>query len=84
MTDDARAIVDRLKAENRLRREKFEDDLDRRMDEARSVGRDALYRITALSASIVAFSATVLSINELDFDANEEPLGRAGASSPRS
>jgi len=75
MTGDAGGIVDRLEAENRLRREKFEDDLDRRMDEARSVGRDALYRITALSASIVAFSATVLSINELDFNANKEALG---------
>ena len=75
MTDDARAIVDRLEAENRLRREKFEADLDRRMDEARSVGRDALYRITALSASIVAFSATLLSITELDFDADEGALG---------
>jgi hypothetical protein len=75
MTDDARAIVDRFEAENRLQREKFEDTLDRRMEEARSVGRDALYRITALSASIVAFSATVLSINKLDFDANEGALG---------
>src|SRR3954454_918181 len=75
MTDDTRAIVDRLEAENGLRRQKFEDDLDRRMEEARSVGRDALYRITALSASIFAFSATVLSINELDFDANEDALG---------
>ena len=75
MTDDVRAMVDRLEAENRLRRQKFEDDLDRRMEEARSVGRDALYRITALSASIVAFSATLLSIKELNFDANEGALG---------
>jgi hypothetical protein len=74
MTDEGRAIVDRLEAENRVRRDKFEADLDRGMEEARSVGRDALYRITALSASIVAFSATLLSINELDVDANEGAL----------
>jgi hypothetical protein len=74
MTHEGRAIVDRLEAENRVRSEKFEDDLDRWMEEARSVGRDALYRITALSASIVAFSATLLSINELDIDANEGAL----------
>src|SRR3954463_9230182 len=74
MTDDTRAIVDRLEGENGLRRQKFEDDLDRRMEEARSVGRDALYRITALSASIVAFSGTLLSIKALDIDANEGVL----------
>jgi hypothetical protein len=74
MTDESRAIIDRLEAENRVRRQKFEDDLDRWQEEARSVGRDALYRITALSASVVAFSATVLSINELDIDANEGAL----------
>jgi len=74
MTDEPRAIVDRLEAENRARREKFEAELDRWMDEARSVGRDALYRITFLSASIVAFSASLLSIKELDIDANEGAL----------
>lgn len=74
MSDELRAIVDRLEAENRARREKFEADLDRWMDEARSVGRDALYRLAALSASIVAFSATLLSIEELDFNANEGAL----------
>jgi hypothetical protein len=74
MTDESRAIIDRLEAENRARRQKFEDDLDRWMEEARSVGRDALYRITALSASIVAFSATLLSIKELHITANEGAL----------
>lgn len=74
MSDEMRAIAERVEAENRARREKFEDDLDRWMEEARSVGRDALYRITALSASIVAFSATLLSIEELNFNANEGVL----------
>lgn len=74
MSDELWDIVHRLEAENRARRQKFEDDLDRWMDEARSVGRDALYRITALSAAIVAFSATLLSIEELDLSANEGAL----------
>lgn len=43
--------------------------LDRWMEVARSVGRDALGRITALSASIVAFSATLLSRTSSVIDA---------------
>ncbi len=38
------------------------------------MGRDALYRITALSASIVAFSATLVSIQQLHIKANETTL----------
>lgn len=72
--DETRAMLDRLEAENRARRQKFEDDLDRWTEEARSVGRDALYRITALSASIVAFSATLVSIQQLHIRANETTL----------
>lgn len=74
MSDEVRAIIERLEAENRAQRQKFKDDTDRWMDEARSVGRDALYRITALSASIVAFSATLLSVKELHLNADKGAL----------
>ena len=42
---------------------------------ARVVSREAIFRITLLSASIVAFSATLLSIDQIDLDANRGLLG---------
>lgn len=73
--ETSQEMLSRIQAETRARQEKFRDGLDRWMDEARTVGRDALFRITALSASIVAFSATLLSIKNLHIDANEDALG---------
>lgn len=42
---------------------------------ARAVSRDAIFRITLLSASIVAFSATLLSIDQFDLDGDRSLLG---------
>lgn len=52
------------------RYEKF----DRELEQARSVSRDAIYRVSVLSASIVAFSATLLSIKQLHLSVNESLL----------
>jgi len=51
--------------------EKFDRDLER----VRSLSRDAIYRVTVLSASIVAFSATVLSVRQLHLNADTGLLG---------
>jgi hypothetical protein len=54
--------------------EKFDRDMekfDRDLERVRSLSRDAIYRVTVLSASIVAFSATVLSIRPLQLDADK-------------
>jgi len=50
-------------------RVKFERMADE-MERSRSVGREVIYRIVVLSAGIVGFSATVLSIDELDVTVN--------------
>jgi hypothetical protein len=42
---------------------------------ARAISRDAILRVTLLSASIVAFSATLLSIDQVDLDADRSLLG---------
>jgi hypothetical protein len=42
---------------------------------ARTISRDAILRVTLLSASIVAFSATLLSIDQIDLDADQSLLG---------
>jgi hypothetical protein len=42
---------------------------------ARAVSRDAIFRITLLSASIVAFSATLLSIDQFDLAGDRSLLG---------
>jgi hypothetical protein len=44
---------------------------DRDLEQARSVSRDAIYRVSVLSASIVAFSATLLSIKQLHLSQRE-------------
>jgi hypothetical protein len=44
------------------------------LEQARGVSRDAVYRITLLSASIVAFSATAQSIDQINVRANETLL----------
>jgi hypothetical protein len=44
------------------------------MERARAVGREAVLRITLLSASIVAFSATLLSIQQIDLQADRTLL----------
>jgi hypothetical protein len=52
---------------------KFERDMERfdsNLVRVRSLSRDAIYRTTVLSASIVAFSATVLSVQQLHLKAN--------------
>lgn len=50
------------------------DRLDDSLERARSVGRDAIYKVTILSASIVTFSATLLSIEQLDLNVDETLL----------
>jgi hypothetical protein len=45
------------------------------IERARSGSREAVYRATVLSATIVAFSATVLSIERLRINVNETLLG---------
>lgn len=52
------------------RLERFDESLER----SRSLGREAIYRVTILSASIVAFSATLLSIEQIDVDADRTLL----------
>jgi hypothetical protein len=44
------------------------------MEAARSVGRDVIYRVVFLSASIVGFSATLFSIENLDLSLNADLL----------
>lgn len=44
------------------------------MERARAVSRDAIFRVTFLSASIVAFSATLLSIEQIDLSVNRTLL----------
>lgn len=44
------------------------------MERARSISRDAIYKVTLLSASIVTFSATLLSIEQLDLNVDETLL----------
>jgi len=51
--------------------EKFDRDLER----VRALSRDAIFRVTVLSASIVAFSATVLSIRQLHLNVDKGLLG---------
>jgi hypothetical protein len=41
------------------------------LEQVRAVSREAIYRVTILSASIVAFSATLLSIKQLHLDVDE-------------
>lgn len=48
---------------------------DEQIERARSLSREAIYRTSVLSASIVAFSATVVSIKQLHLNANETLLG---------
>ena len=52
---------------------------DADLEGARSVSREAIFRITLLSASIVAFSATLLSIKQIDLQADRGKLGAAWA-----
>jgi hypothetical protein len=70
----AEAQLERLEKETRDMAKEHRETMERWMDEARSVSRDSIYRITVLSASIVAFSATLLSIEQLDLNANETLL----------
>jgi hypothetical protein len=49
-------------------------ELDAGMERARAVSRDAIYRVTLLSASIVAFSATLLSIEQIDLQGDQTLL----------
>ena len=44
------------------------------MERARAVSREAIFRVALLSASIVAFSATLLSIEQLDVIADRDLL----------
>jgi hypothetical protein len=44
------------------------------MEEARAVGRDAIYRVVVLSAAIVGFSATLLSVESVDLRVDESRL----------
>jgi hypothetical protein len=44
------------------------------MEEARSVGREVIYRVVVLSGATVAFSATLLSIQNLDLKLDEHLL----------
>lgn len=58
--------------------EKFDKDMekfDRDLERVRSLSRDAIFRVTVLSASIVAFSATVLSIRQLHLNVSRSLLG---------
>jgi hypothetical protein len=48
---------------------------DQEIEQARAISRDAIYRATLLSASVVAFSATLLSIDQLDVKADQSLLG---------
>ena len=47
---------------------------DRDLESVRSLSRDAIFRVTVLSASIVAFSATVLSIRQLHLNVDKSLL----------
>lgn len=58
--------------------EKFERDMekfDRDLERVRALSRDAIFRVTVLSSSIVAFSATILSIRQLQLNVNKNLLG---------
>jgi hypothetical protein len=58
--------------------EKFErrlEKFDRELERVRALSRDAIFRVTILSASIVAFSATVLSIRQLHLNVDKAMLG---------
>lgn len=58
--------------------EKFDRDMekfDRELERVRALSRDAIFRVTVLSASIVAFSATVLSIRQLHLNVGKGLLG---------
>ena len=44
------------------------------MEEARAVGREAIYRVVVLSAAIVGFSATLLSIEAVDLHVDQSLL----------
>jgi hypothetical protein len=48
--------------------------MDRGLEAARAVSRDAIFRVTLLSASIVGFSATLLSIEQIDLQADRTLL----------
>lgn len=50
------------------------DEMAAEMEEARAIGRDAIYRVVVLSAVIVGFSATLLSVKTLDLSVNRSLL----------
>jgi len=65
-TGDPVAAMEKAGEKQHERMEKFSRDLER----VRALSRDAIYRVTVLSASIVAFSSTVLSVRQLHLRAN--------------
>src|SRR5262245_28593313 len=70
-------VVARYEAESEERVAKLNAKLDAQyaeMEQARTVSRDAIFRVVALSAAIVGFSATLLSIENLDLAVQESRL----------
>jgi hypothetical protein len=50
------------------------DKMSAEMEEARAVSREVIFRVVVLSSAIVAFSATLLSIDTLSIDVNRSML----------